>query len=233
MANKIKIEPAVLRRRQRQEAKRQINVRIKRKRYLIVCEGEKTEPNYFESLKRALPQGVLDVVDFRIVGEGFNTVSLVSRAISLRKEWEKESGRDVDKLWIVFDKDSFLSATFNKAVQLCELEPKTEAAWSNEAFELWYLLHFEFYNTGISRESYKSKIQQNLRRKGVSEFIYRKNDPEMFRLLNGYGDQKQAVKHARRLHESYNNARNFADQNPCSTVYKLVVELFNLEDLLK
>ena len=233
MARKIKVEPAILRRLGRQEIRRKINYKPKRKRYLIVCEGEKTEPNYFESLKNALPKGVLDVFDFRIVGEGFNTESLVNQAIELRDRWEADSGRRVDKLWVVFDKDSFSSAIFNNAIQICKNTSNTEAGWSNEAFELWYLLHFEYYNTGINRDSYKERIQNSFRSKGLSEFIYLKNRPDMFRLLEKYGNRNLAIKYAQNLEKSYIGTRDYANQNPCTMVYKLVVELFNLESLLE
>jgi hypothetical protein len=229
MARKIKIEPAIVKKRERQEARRQINNKPKRKRYLIVCEGEKTEPNYFEALKLTLPKGVLEVVDFRIIGEGFNTESLVQQAISLRAKWESESGRTIDKLWVVFDKDSFLPAAFNNAIQLCENTPKTAAAWSNEAFEIWYLLHFEFYDTGITRDTYKQRIQTNFRNKGLVDFVYAKNRTDMFDLLTTHGNRNLAIKHSQRLESTYNGTRDFANQNPCTTVYKLVVELFNLE----
>lgn len=233
MARKIKIESATLKKLERRETKRQINVKPKRKRYLIVCEGEKTEPNYFEALKLALPRGVLEVVDFKILGEGFNTESLVKQAIKLRIEWESKSQKEVDKLWVVFDKDSFSVIDFNNAIQLCENTPKTEAAWSNEAFEIWYLLHFEFYNTGISRNSYKEKIQTNFRKMGLSDFVYTKNRPDMFSLLTKFGDRNLAIKYAKKLENIYGGTRNFADQNPCTKVYKLVAELFDLENLLK
>lgn len=232
MAGKIKIEPAALRKWERQVSKRQVNTRQKRKRYLIVCEGEKTEPNYFESLSATLPRGVLDVVDFRISGKGFNTESLVRDALALRQQWEAESGREVDKLWVVFDKDSFLPEAFNRAIQLCENEPKTEAAWSNEAFELWYLLHFEFYNTAISRDSYKRRIQKNFRAKGLDGFVYAKNSTDMFALLTKYGDHNLAIRHSKKLEDGYQGAKNFASQNPCTTVYKLVTELLNLRNLI-
>ena len=232
MARKIKIEPAIVKRRERQETRRQINIKPKRKRYLIVCEGEKTEPNYFEALKLALPKGILEVVDFRIIGEGFNTESLVQQAIALRKKWETESGREIDKLWVVFDKDSFTPASFNNAIQTCENTPKTEAAWSNEAFEIWYLLHFEFYNTGITRDTFKQRIQTNFRNNGLVDFVYAKNRTDMFDLLSVYGNRTLAIKYAKKLELNYNGARDFANQNPCTTVYKLVAELLDLEKLL-
>jgi hypothetical protein len=63
MANIIKIDNAVLKRRVREEKKRKTEFKSKRKFYLIVCEGEKTEPNYFESLKSSLPKGVLELTN--------------------------------------------------------------------------------------------------------------------------------------------------------------------------
>jgi hypothetical protein len=95
MARKIKIDPIVLKRRERQEAKRAIDIKQKRKHYLIVCEGEKTEPNYFEALKSALPTGVLDVFDISVQGIGYNTESLVKQAIELRKKLETKSNRQI------------------------------------------------------------------------------------------------------------------------------------------
>ncbi|SFD21421.1 RloB-like protein [Chitinophaga sp. CF118] len=59
MARKIKIPNERLKRFEREEQKRKKDVRSKRKYYLIVCEGAKTEPNYFEGLKDDLPKGVL------------------------------------------------------------------------------------------------------------------------------------------------------------------------------
>lgn len=59
MARKIKIANERRKRFGRMEQKRKIGFRNIRKYYLIVCEGEKTEPNYFEVLKSDLPRGVL------------------------------------------------------------------------------------------------------------------------------------------------------------------------------
>ena len=65
--------------RDRTETARKIDSKNKRKYYLIVCEGEKTEPNYFKSLKNALPKGVLEICEFNIDGTGYNTESLVKK----------------------------------------------------------------------------------------------------------------------------------------------------------
>lgn len=113
MARKIKIPNELLKRFAREEQKGKKNTRNKRKYYLIVCEGEATEPNYFEGLKQDLPKGVLTAYQIDIAGTGRNTQSLVDEALRLKGAYEKSTTRQVDKLWVVFDKDSFSPQNFN------------------------------------------------------------------------------------------------------------------------
>ncbi len=68
-----------LKARQRSYIQRPVNRRNIRQRFLIVCEGEKTEPGYF--LHFRVPKLVVDVQ-----GLGFNTVRLVQEAISQREQ---------------------------------------------------------------------------------------------------------------------------------------------------
>lgn len=234
MARKVKIPNHIKKRHVRIETKRLEEVKTKRRFFLIVCEGEKTEPNYFEALKNDLPKGVLDVCDFKIIGNGHNTVSLVESAMSFRNEWQEQTNRTVDKLWIVFDKDSFSDQSFNSAIQTCSASyPKVECAWTNEAFELWYLLHFHYYNTGISRKQYQNLIEGNFRHLGLQNYVYQKNSKDMYVLLKKYGDIGNAIRNAAKLEKLYAGHQNYSDQNPCTTVYKLVAELLGLEELLQ
>jgi hypothetical protein len=207
------------------------NSRYKRKFYLIVCEGEKTEPNYFEGLKRDLPPGVLTTVQIQIEGTGRNTLSLIDEALRLKKEYEKRTTRPVDKLWTVFDRDSFSPNDFNSAILQCEnSKPKIGCAWSNEAFELWYLLHFNYYCNGIQRDGYKRLIERNLKPKVGEGYRYKKNSEEMYNILKEHGSLTDAIRNAKRLAEVYAGREDFADHNPRTMVYKLVEELFNLKD---
>ena len=43
-------------------------------RHLIVCEGTRTEPSYFNGLKAALGEANSHKVDVRVVGTGMHTV---------------------------------------------------------------------------------------------------------------------------------------------------------------
>jgi hypothetical protein len=98
---------------------RKENIRPKRKFFLIICDGEKTEPNYFKSLKDDLPKGVLNVYDFQIDGTGRSTTSLIKKAKEIREGWRKKNSSPVDKLWVVFDKDNYLD--WKKKYQKCSI----------------------------------------------------------------------------------------------------------------
>lgn len=195
--------------------KRATNISAVRERILIVCEGKKTEPNYFRAFKALLPT---HVVELDIQGEGFNTLSLVEQAQKVRSD--RASGDyPFDQVWVVFDRDSFEPDDFDNAIHKATAD-KIECAWSNEAFELWYILHFEYRTTGMSREEYKGKLTALLGEE------YRKNATDMCRQLEAKGSQKQAIAWARKLHDETMAARTPGSRaNPCTTVYKLVEAL--------
>lgn len=231
MANRIKIDNAILKRRARAEKKRKTEFKSKRKFYLIVCEGEKTEPNYFESLKESLPRGVLELTNIDIDGTGKNTLSIIDEAKKLKKKYEEKYLRKIDNVWTVFDKDSFPSTNFNNAINKGEnSRPKINCAWTNEAFELWYLLHFNYYNTGIPREQYQKLLEKEINKAAnTSDYKYKKNSEEMFSILNQYGSQETAISNAERLESLYHD-RSYSDHNPCTKVHKLINELIELTE---
>ncbi len=109
--------------------KRKVNIRMARERILIICEGEKTEPNYFKSFPVDK-----EIVEVSIRGKGMNTDSLVETAISMRDDAEM-NGRAYNQVWCVFDRDSFPKQNFNRAIHLAESR-KIRVAYSNEAFEI-------------------------------------------------------------------------------------------------
>ena len=94
--------------RERREAKaakkRQENVRELHVRFLIVCEGKKTEPLYFEAL---ITNHTSTVREVTIEGEGRATVALVERTEEIRKDLERKNNMSFDRVWVVFDKDDF------------------------------------------------------------------------------------------------------------------------------
>ena len=229
MARKIKIPNEHLKRFARQEQKRKKDIRVKRKYYLIVCEGEKTEPNYFQGLKDDLPKGVLTYCQIDIEGTGRNTQSLVDESLRLKLAYEKDSNRPIDRLWVVFDRDSFSANDFNNAILRCQnATPAIGCAWSNEAFELWYLLHFQYYENGMSRRDYKGLIENSLKPFVGNDYRYEKNSVEMYALLKQYGNLDDAIRNAKRLSANFGDRQDYANHNPCTMVWRLVEELSEL-----
>ncbi|MDY6804625.1 MAG: RloB family protein [Cyanobacteriota bacterium] len=179
--------------------------------FLIVCEGEKTEPNYFQSFP--LPQYAIDVR-----GLGTNPQNLVRKALKI----SREEG-EYDSVWCVFDRDSWKADDFNGAITYAE-KNGIKVAYSNEAFELWYLLHFDYRDTAMSREDYKSALTEKLRKAGLisSKERYRKNSENMYEMLEK--KQSKAIQNARTLLKQY-NPPSPADDNPSTTVHLLVEQL--------
>lgn len=96
MARKRKIDNAILKRRAYKRGRKQVGVRKIREYILIVCEGIKTEPNYFQALKNTFPKKVLETHIVDIEGTGTSTLKIVETAIELREKAETFYGRIYD-----------------------------------------------------------------------------------------------------------------------------------------
>ncbi|QSJ20061.1 RloB domain-containing protein [Nostoc sp. UHCC 0702] len=183
---------------------RKVNTREIRQRFLIVCEGEKTEPNYFRSFR--VPK---NVVEIDVQGLGENPSKLVQSTKKLNEQ------DDYDQVWCVFDRNSWTIEDFNNAIKNANAQG-FRVAYSNEAFELWYVLHFEFLNTGIPRSDYLKKLSYLLGR------TYKKNSETIYDEL--FDKQSLAIKNAEKLFKQY-EPHNSAKDNPSTTVHLLVQEL--------
>ena len=218
MARVIKIDNALQKRYAYKSKKKQENRQLVAY-FLIVCEGEKTEPNYFKSFPKKIGKVIYDI---QFDGGGISTLKVVEKAIELREK----SQQKYDRVWAVFDRDSFKSTSFNSAI-LKAAANGIECAWSNQAFELWYLLHFHNRVTPMHRDDYKKAIETAVNEKignKKSLFRYKKNALDMFDVLNRYGNQEQAIKWANDLNRNF-EGEDFANFNPSTQVFRLVEEL--------
>jgi len=204
------IEPddAFWKRKLAKNLKRRMGIRKPKDTFLIVCEGAKTEPNYFISF-RLLSSYVKDVF-----GIGDNTEELVRRTIVFRNAAARY-GIKYDQVWCIFDKNSFPEQNFNNALALAKKED-IKVAYSNEAFELWYLLHFNYVCTAMPRSEYINKLSSELGEP------YEKNSELMYQKL--LDRQEAARKNARQLLSTYSSPNPCKD-NPSTTVHLLVEEL--------
>lgn len=207
-------------RKEKHDKKRKVATRKVHLNYLIVCEGERTEPNYFNALIGGRNSKVLSV---EVRGEGQSTCRLVHTAIEERDK----SMIEFDRVWVVFDKDDFTD--FNEAIALAQSN-NICSAWSNEAFELWYYLHFQYLDTPISRSQYIDALEREIR-KHEPDYSYKKNDKGTYAILCNYGNLDLAIRHAERLEKLYDDT-NFAAHKPCTKVHHLVKELLSPEEVL-
>ncbi len=183
-------------------SRRKVGTREIKPRFLIVCEGTKTEPNYFGAFR--VPK---DVIDIRGLGEN------PSRLVQSAKNFAEQE--EYDQVWCVFDRDDWTEEDFNHAIRSAT-SYNFKIAYSNEAFELWYILHFEFLNTGIPRSDYCTKLTSLLGQP------YQKNSMTIYDAL--VERQALAIKNAETLLQQY-ESRNPVKDNPSTTVHLLVQEL--------
>lgn len=196
--------------RHEQNYKRRCGYRSPKQSFLIICEGVNTEPDYFNAFR-------LTSASVKAVGKGLNTIRLVEEALIIKNE-EHRKGHVYDHYWVVFDKDDFSNHDFNEAIRLAEANGFL-VAYSNQAFEYWFLLHFNMYRGFIHRNDYEQMLSQLLKVK------YCKKDHFATKV---YGmllpRQMDAIARARKIHAEFANVPP-SQAVSSTTVYKLVEEL--------
>jgi len=113
-----------------------------KKRFLILCEGGKTEPGYFNAIRNdKMHSNALSALRIVVHDTKYNTAKeLVAEAIGKIKEAKKEKN-PFDEVWIVVDRDGYTKhpESFDRA-----RANGIHIAFSSTCFEFWTLLHFEY-----------------------------------------------------------------------------------------
>lgn len=187
---------------------REVGTREVRQRFLIVCEGEQTEPAYFKAFQT---RGLF--IDVK--GTSRTCLELVKRA---RQYEEAKPEGTYHQIWLVFDRDDCPADLIHRTFEQAK-SAGYRVAFSNQAFELWFLLHFDYCNTALSRDDYCDRLDQRL------GCVYKKNDKKLYYTLEQR--QAEAINNARRLLEQCEHSTDApcAHCNPCTTVHMLVEEL--------
>jgi hypothetical protein len=188
---------------------------LERRQVLIVCEDEKSSCDYFKAFNIDSKRAHVETV-----GTGMNTDSLVEYAIQLKTK----ASQPYNGIWCVFDRDDFKPANYDRAFQLAR-NNGIKVAWANEAFEMWYLLHYNYFDTGIRRHDYKDKLEDRIHQ------TYDKADTHMYELVKPH--QETALRNARRLEKKWidEGKRNPERENPSTSIHKLVDFLNELAEL--
>ena len=124
-----------------------------KRRFILFCEGQNTEPTYFDAIKRAR-SGTLIAVE--IVPAAGVPMTIAKTAIAAAKpRRRKESFEEGDQVWAVFDRDAH--PRFEEAVRLCE-QHGVEVARSDPCFELWLILHERDYDRPCNRREAQREL---------------------------------------------------------------------------
>lgn len=187
------------------------------KKFLIVCEGQ-TEEIYFGSFPIAN-------ITVKTKGVGRTKLALVKKAKELAKE------DNYDEIWCVFDMDVNVEDQenqrndFNSAIKQCQDTKKFKVAYSNDCFELWFYLHFDYTDQQNHRNFYYKKLSE------FWSINYKENGKELdfcktiyTKLQKSNCSQEEAIKRAEKLFNSKIHDLP-CDQNPITTVFELVKEL--------
>ncbi|MCL5974826.1 MAG: RloB family protein [Gammaproteobacteria bacterium] len=205
-----------------QSLKRRQAKREAYKKILIVCEGEKTEPNYFEDVREHYQ---LNTVNVEVRGDcGSDPVSIIKFAKQRYRE-ERDAGDPFDKVYCLFDKDDhakYLSAL----AEVDSAVPKNTffAINSVPCFEYWLLLHFTYSTRPYQSVPGNSAGNQILRE--LKDYMpdYEKGSGGVFTQLLGQLERAKSFAE-RSLQESIRNKTD----NPCTRVHHLVSDLQSLK----
>ena len=227
----------------KQDFKRKLEIREKRKDVIIACEDSVSSPEYFRQIinfllkeRKITPDSIV------IVSHDGSThpTGVLDNLKNFKNRYGK-TYKDFEHKWIVIDRDSeringggHTAEDFNNAIRNAKnkrSDLNIEVAYANDAFELWYLLHFEYRNTAILRDEIITRVIEKL--KELDEHKFSRLNKENIKQVNYtkliYESllpmQEIAISNAERLLSSYREDHNPEQDNPSTTIYKLVALL--------
>jgi hypothetical protein len=196
-----------------EELRRRRGVRNLEKRFLIVCEDDKSAPSYFEALKI---QFSLSAASVQVAGSGGDTqpIQVVEKAVESKKSAARTDSGTVpfDHVWCVIDGD------YGDKIQNARAKAQARGiklAISTMCFEYWVLLHFE--ESGKPTTDCDGLVR-SLKHKHIPKYEKGKYD---FHEVDK--DVRVACKRAEKLRKpGIDRGELPEDQNPCSEIYLLV-----------
>jgi len=159
--------------RRRQQLARKQNRRASYDRILIVSEGSKTEPNYFEEIRSSYRLHTANI-EVQSGNYGTDPLQVVKYAHDLFIEGDSHkriAPRKFEQVYAVFDRDEH--RTYFDALKLAESydgklrndlkQPvKFKAIASVPSFELWLLLHYEDIQAPIHRDEVMNRLKHHI-----------------------------------------------------------------------
>ncbi|MBU4373002.1 MAG: RloB family protein [Euryarchaeota archaeon] len=196
--------------------RRKSRIRIPRKVFVIVCEGEKTERMYFNRYKTRYSNLKIETPNSKYT----DPINLAK----FSKEQIKKEGLDFksgDAVWCVFDCDENTNEDISKACSIAGKDVKI--CFSNPNFELWFFLHFDFIISKLTRSEVIDKLR---------EYIpdYEKNKDFYDLLLENRPTAIENAKKLIKMHETNGVKLISVESNPSTQVQNIVEEILRITE---
>lgn len=196
--------------------KRRVGTRRPRKTLLVFCEGERTEPEYLDALKRQSAVRDVAAVDLRVETGHRGSVprALVSMAAAARSKALDEEA-EIDEFWCVFDVEwpqnhPGLSEAIEQAGQ-----NNIHLAVSNPCFELWLILHFQDQGAWLDNTAAR-RVRRSL--DGASD-----KGLDGARYMPLVGDAARRAAQLDKRHQR--DGASFPNDNPSSGMHRLLASV--------
>jgi hypothetical protein len=185
------------------------------KTILIVCEGQ-TEKLYFESFP------VLGVKIKAIDLKGQSKLKLIESTRQIIDTLDEK----YNEIWCVFDMDVKRGADefadFDNAINKA-LEFNYKVAYSNDAFELWFYLHYNLINVQQLRTFYYNELGKRFGINYIKDGKKFNFCLQIYSILNKdiNSSQQNAIDRAKVLFHEQKHL-TYHEQNPVTKVFELV-----------
>ena len=188
-------------------------------KHLVYSEGTHTERFYVNNIKKNIAENHKrksnDVLLIPVEGDKtLYTTELVRYAFRDVKKRLKR-GEQINHVWILFDKDNFegfeeaheaINGRNNSESENADgfcYEKETGISWhscpSNQCFELWLILYFNYYEVAHDRKEYAEHLEKSTPLKKI-KFEYDKTKENIHDILTANGGPiENAVKNAKKL----------------------------------
>jgi hypothetical protein len=197
---------------------RRTGTREPRKRILVVCEGQVTEPEYLEGFQHWCGNPLLLIKN---AGGKSDPTHVVKRATEMKVEAEAEAKRARDEnllfeeVWCLVDVDEHKRL---KEALVAARDNDIQVGVSNPCIELWLLLHFRESPGAQHREKIKELVGRFV--PGYDKHL------DFGKLESGYAE---AVKRARRIDADCERMGE-PMRNPSTGVYRLTELIRNFRN---
>lgn len=189
---------------------------------LIACEGSKTEPIYFNSIRNELRSPTLEIIVLRNQGKT-DPGNIIEILIEKRQQMKDEKRWTTnDAAWAVFDGDEHIEksrTSWENAINRANSQ-KINLAITNPCFELWYLIHFQDHLSQISRDTLIKLLNKHIPDYDKSMCLY----PKPLKT-----EMEKAIKCANKIAKQIERDELYEYSNPCcSGLSKLISSLLGL-----